>query len=234
MAEAGQAHADKRPAALPQVSVLRPADAQLHEAWTAMFLGPAPLVIRQAAPCLQIRRLQALSDRRPVNGDLTVPPQATDLERRVLAHERILQFLLAEMARGDAPLLDRLLVVFSPQGRKAHQHDYTDAEDYAEAFIRQVAKLNEEKAAQKLKVDYPPSRSMTPPREIPTEVPVVVEPRSGVWQVRRLTSHIGDYLDRSAAVETALLIAIAECRLGANVKLVVEGVSIPVGDTERS
>lgn len=161
-------------------------------------------------------------------------PQATDLERRVLAHERILQFLLAEMARGDAPLLDRLLVVFSPQGRKAHQHDYTDAEDYAEAFIRQVAKLNEEKAAQKLKVDYPPSHSMTPPREIQTEVPVVVEPRSGVWQVRRSTSHIGDYLDRSAAVETALLIAIAECRLGANVKLVVEGVSIPVGDTERS
>ncbi|MBD7939994.1 hypothetical protein [Brevundimonas guildfordensis] len=164
---------------------------------------------------------------------MTVPPQTTDLERRVLAHERILQFLLAEMAREDAPLLDRLLAAFSPQGRKAHQHDYTDAEDYAEAFVRQVAKLGEERAALKPKVDYPPSHSMTASPERPTEIPVVVEPRSGVWQVRRSTKHIGDYLDRSAAVETALQIAIAECRLGANVKLVVEGVTISVSNTEH-
>lgn len=159
-----------------------------------------------------------------------MPPQATDLERRVLAHERILQFLLAEMAAADASLTDRLLATFSPQGRRAHQHDYTDAEDYAEAFIRQVLKLNEERAVLRPNIDETPSQTMSPPHDAEQEVPVIVEPRSGVWQVRRSTGHLGDYLDRAAAVEAALNAAIAEIRSGTKVKLIVEGVHVPIGD----
>jgi hypothetical protein len=160
-----------------------------------------------------------------------VPPQATDLERRVLAHERILQFLLAEMAAADASLTDRLLATFSPQGRRAHQHDYTDAEDYAEAFMRQVLKLNEERAVLRPNIDETPSQTMSPPHDAEErQVPVIVEPRSGVWQVRRSAGHLGDYLDRTAAVEAALNAAIAEIRSGAKVTLIVEGVPVPIGD----
>lgn len=75
-----------------------------------------------------------------------MPPQETDLERRVLAHERILQFLLAELAQADPSLADRLTMAFWPKGRNSYQHDHTDTEDYAEAFVRQVLKLNEQRS----------------------------------------------------------------------------------------
>ncbi|MNJ70454.1 hypothetical protein D3C77_669140 [compost metagenome] len=51
-----------------------------------------------------------------------------------------------------------------------------------------------------------------------------------MWQVRRSTGHLGDYLDRAAAVEAALNAAIADIRSGTNVKLIVEGVPIPISD----
>ena len=37
----------------------------------------------------------------------------TDLERRVLAHERILQVLIAHMAESEPKFLDRLKAIFT-------------------------------------------------------------------------------------------------------------------------
>lgn len=66
----------------------------------------------------------------------------TDLERRVLAHERILQVLIAHMAEAEPGVLTRLRDVFSEQhALGAHEQDYTDTAGYAEQFIHEVTRL---------------------------------------------------------------------------------------------
>ena len=71
----------------------------------------------------------------------------TDLERRVLAHERILQILIAHMAESEPKFLDRLRALFTRHHTLgAHEHDYVSTNQYAEQFIRQVEVLQEDKA----------------------------------------------------------------------------------------
>ena len=66
----------------------------------------------------------------------------TDLERRVLAHEQILQVLIAHMAEAEPKFLDRLKEVFTPHHiLGANEQDYTDTAAYAVQFIQQVARL---------------------------------------------------------------------------------------------
>jgi hypothetical protein len=73
----------------------------------------------------------------------------TDLERRVLAHEQILQVLIAHMSEAEPQFLERLHHIFI-----AHRHvgaseqDYTDTLGYAQQFIEQVKRLNENPTAQ--------------------------------------------------------------------------------------
>jgi len=71
----------------------------------------------------------------------------TDLERCVLAHERILQVLIAHMAESEPKFLDRLRAIFtSHHTLGADEQDYIGTEQYAEHFIRHVERLQEEKA----------------------------------------------------------------------------------------
>lgn len=154
--------------------------------------------------------------------------QNTDLERRVLAHERILQFLIGELGHDDPPLLDRLALRFAPQGRGADAHEHTDAEDYAEQFVREIRKLGEDRPAPvPVRAKKPdndavavplaalakgaPASSPAPPpapapAPAPAQVPVAVgvRKRSGVWEVRTNDGHHGDYRQRSDAIEAAL------------------------------
>jgi hypothetical protein len=70
----------------------------------------------------------------------------TDLERRVLAHERILQVLIADMAKADPSVLTHLQDVFSEtHALGAYEQDYTDTAGYAEQFIHEVTKLGRQK-----------------------------------------------------------------------------------------
>lgn len=66
----------------------------------------------------------------------------TDLERRVLAHERILQVLIAHLAETEPNVLSRLRDVFS-EGHTlgAYDQDYTDTAGYAEQFIHAVMQI---------------------------------------------------------------------------------------------
>jgi hypothetical protein len=51
----------------------------------------------------------------------------TDLERRVLAHEQILQVLIAHMAEAEPRFLDRLQQIFTKHHTLgANEQDYTD------------------------------------------------------------------------------------------------------------
>ena len=63
----------------------------------------------------------------------------TDLERRVLAHERILQVLIAHMAEAEPKFLDQLQQVFTKHHTLgAGEQDYTGTAAYSEYFIQQV------------------------------------------------------------------------------------------------
>jgi len=71
----------------------------------------------------------------------------TDLERRVLAHERILQILIAHMAESEPKFLDRMKALFTQHHTLgAGEHDYISTSQYAEQFVRQVEILQEDKA----------------------------------------------------------------------------------------
>jgi hypothetical protein len=66
----------------------------------------------------------------------------TDLERRVLAHEQILQVLIAHLAEAEPKFLERLQHIFSHHRvMGAEEQDYTDTSQYAEQFIQQVMRL---------------------------------------------------------------------------------------------
>jgi hypothetical protein len=70
----------------------------------------------------------------------------TDLERRVLAHERILQVLISHMAESEPKFLDRLKAIFTRHHTLgADEQDFTGTEQYAEQFIRQIEILGERK-----------------------------------------------------------------------------------------
>lgn len=159
--------------------------------------------------------LQRLAARPPQTPrEAAMPDQNTDLERRVLAHERILQFLIADLVDGDPPLLDRMALTFAPQGRRSDAHEHTDAEDYAEQFIRQLRKLAEDRPVRRealTEAQAPdPSDPPTPLAALAgtgggaNVIPVGVRKRSGVWEVRTDQGHHGDYRQRADAIEAAL------------------------------
>jgi hypothetical protein len=56
----------------------------------------------------------------------------TDLERRALAHEQILQVLITRMAEAEPKFLDRLQQIFTKQHTLgAGEQDYTGTAAYA-------------------------------------------------------------------------------------------------------
>jgi len=66
------------------------------------------------------------------------------MERRVLAHKRILQSLIAFMARTESRFIDHLReLLVNPLKMARREHDYRNVDDYAEEFIRAIILLGE-------------------------------------------------------------------------------------------
>lgn len=71
-----------------------------------------------------------------------MPVENTDLERRVLAHEQVLQVLIAHMSETEPKFLARLREVFMHRHLlAANEQEYTDTAAYAEEFIQEVTRL---------------------------------------------------------------------------------------------
>ncbi|OIS90813.1 hypothetical protein [Brucella cytisi] len=71
----------------------------------------------------------------------------TALERKVLAHEQILQVLIGHLAETEPRFLDRLKAVFTRHHTLgADEQDYMNTAQYAEQFIREIEKMQEYKA----------------------------------------------------------------------------------------
>jgi hypothetical protein len=82
--------------------------------------------------------------KRAAEGGRVMDVENTDLERRVLAHEQILQVLIAHMAEVEPKFLDRLQQIFTKHHiLGADEQDYTNTAAYAEQFIHHVVRLRD-------------------------------------------------------------------------------------------
>jgi hypothetical protein len=123
----------------------------------------------------------------------------TDLERRVLAHEQILQALMAHLAAEQPNFLDRVQERFASVRPGAYDRDDIETADYAEAFLGEVARLGRTRGAAGAGVATPAgsSSSRPPPEDDST---LIHSARSGgVWHVTRNGAFLGDYLSEAPA-----------------------------------
>jgi hypothetical protein len=177
-------------------------------AGTAQKTGNPPVAVSSAAE--------------GVSGSFAPKPpmaaEATDLERRVLAHERILQSLIAHMAETEPQFLARLSAMFrEPMLLSRREHDYTDTDAYAEQFICEVARMVER--PHRSAPAPGPQRAVPQPPSVPTIVAAAdsrrsdgvtrfkVRQRMGVWEVTRDGRFYGDYFAKDHAVDAATVAA---------------------------
>ncbi len=142
-------------------------------------------------------------------------PETTDLERRVLAHERILQALIAYMARTEPRFVDHLRERFvEPMSMVRREHDHRETDDYAEEFIRAVMLLGEARAPKSKELDVSDKQPVPTRRkgekESSTDRPaqrvgVQASERSGIWEVRVDGKFRGDYHQKEHALAAAAL-----------------------------
>jgi hypothetical protein len=67
--------------------------------------------------------------------------EATELERRVLAHARILQSLICFLAENQPEILERLKLAFgSGHNVGEYEQDYSSTEQYGDMFVRMIEK----------------------------------------------------------------------------------------------
>lgn len=142
----------------------------------------------------------------------------TDLERRVLAHERILQALIAHIAEAEPEFIARLSAVFSETSQVGRrEHDYIDTHAYADQFVQQVLRLiarrNEPDAAQgptpaHLSA-FAESRDVGIALEVRPVTLLKVSYRSGIWAVTKDGQFFGHYIGDQSAFDAAEAAAFA-------------------------
>jgi hypothetical protein len=134
----------------------------------------------------------------------------TDLERRVLAHERILQTLLAAIAADNPGIIDAVREKFIVEARRSYQHDYVETDDYAEQFMvevqRLIRSLPKREAQLQPKAAQPEPTPLAQAGRRPTDL-IRTELRHGVWHVTRNDAFLGDYNAPEPALDAAIKLA---------------------------
>ncbi|WP_232830442.1 hypothetical protein [Oceanicella sp. SM1341] len=142
--------------------------------------------------------------------------ERTELERRVLAHERVLQALIAYMSRTEPRFVDHLRERFvEPMRMARHEHDYRGADDYAEEFIRAVMLLGEprqppvdpSKAAKRASASENDRLEGSDPHAQRDQV--LVQQRNGIWHVTVNGVFRGDYHQEEHANAAAALLKLS-------------------------
>lgn len=142
-------------------------------------------------------------------------PETTELERRVLAHERVLQSLIAYMARTEPRFIDHLRERFvEPMSMARHEHDHRETDDYAEEFIRAVMRLGEVRAPKAKEANVSDELPLPPKSKVEKETSidwparrsgVQVLERNGIWEVKVDGKFRGDYHQKEHALAAAAL-----------------------------
>jgi hypothetical protein len=182
------------------------------------------------------------SERISRRGGLAADVENTDLERRVLAHERILQVLIAHMAESEPKFTARLSAVFGDSmqvGRR--EHDYTDTHAYADQFIRKILRLGDH-AQPAVAPDALPERQPALPERRPAlpddskqagqdaaarrEVaPTLFEVahRRGIWEVTKDGRFHGHYRAQQPAFDAVEAAAHAAVASGGSADILLRG-----------
>jgi hypothetical protein len=132
------------------------------------------------------------------------PAETTMLERRVLAHERILQSLIAHMSETDSVFLERLQNTFCNQ-IKFHEQDYTNTEEFAEEFVHAI-----ENSIQLQQTEFiaKADRGHRMPKDQqnknftktdPKPAGYQIRNRNGIWEVTKDGRFVGDYVREAQA-----------------------------------
>jgi hypothetical protein len=159
-------------------------------------------------------RFTTSAPKRAPEATLAARSENTILERRVLAHEQILQALIAHMTETEPRFLERLTQTFCvPMQMTLREHDFTDTESYAEEFIRTVVRLGERRTRKSPETvrDHPldnlaPSNNTGDTLTSITPSPFQINHASGVWHVTKDGNFYGNYFEErhaSEAVERA-------------------------------
>jgi hypothetical protein len=134
--------------------------------------------------------------------------QATDIERRVAAHDQILQALIAYLVESDTKILEHMREALS-QPVKIGPDAFTDSAAYAARFVREVIRRD---------VARFPAASPSPTalwddlwptsgedQLLNENVPVRFEilQRDDMWEVLRNGKLCGGYISRKNALEAA-------------------------------
>ncbi|WP_299478642.1 hypothetical protein [uncultured Roseibium sp.] len=132
-------------------------------------------------------------------------PDSSDLERRVLAHERILQSVIAYMSRSEPRFVEHLKARFvDTMSMARREQDYRGVDDYAEEFIHaamqqgdictglKLKNMKPEKASKPSLAKLAPETMQVPPENIGPER-VRVHERNGIWEVRVDGAFLGNY-----------------------------------------
>lgn len=134
----------------------------------------------------------------------------TDAERRALAHEQILQALIAHMVETEPRFLERLSATFSnPVRLTTSARDHKDTATYAALFVREIVRLGEvhnaPQASSRVALwdDLWPTSGEDNLRRENVPVRFDVRPRDDLWEVLRDGRLIGGYVSRAGALEAA-------------------------------
>ena len=158
-------------------------------------------------------------------------PEDTDLERRVLAHERVLQALIAHMAESEPKFVERLESAFGgPMRVSRREHDFTDTDAYAERFIRGIRRLDDppQKVAAPRASDAPRPADVDPvpymveqPKIVPTLLQL--ERRAGIWELTKDGVFYGHYYEPQPAFDAANAAARAIVANGGSADILLRG-----------
>lgn len=140
-----------------------------------------------------------------------VSDDESDLRRKVLAHEQILQVLIAHMAETQPKFLQRLKHTFAdPMRHTRDEHDYIDTAAYAERFVREIVRMVDhgDLLAENRQVIGTESRQETTHGSTSSIKPsgthvFDILNRNGVWVVSKDGGFYGQYYAESAARSAA-------------------------------
>lgn len=142
-------------------------------------------------------------------------PDDTDLERRVLAHERVLQTLIAYMSGSEPRFIEHLRKVFvEPMTMERHEQDYRGSDDYAEEFIRAImvggiGPASPVAAVRPRELKRAGEETGTVPDAGGSGNRVVVTERNGIWCVKVGDEFHGEFVQKEHALAEAALLKLA-------------------------
>ena len=153
----------------------------------------------------------------------------TDLERRVLAYERILQALIAHMAEAEPSFVARLSAIFRDPFRASRgEHDPVNTHAYADRFVEAVVRLMEHRAARDAVREPTPrdprdnvgeDKDVVAVLEGPAATLLQISHCADIWELTKDGSFYGHYAADQSAFDAAEAAAFAIVAAGGTADL---------------